>query len=784
MQKYSFLNLLVVVLIILGMDTTAQAAKVKSKPTGLEITPVTLERLDISWQAVDCATGYNIYRGTSKDLAPSDDNLIACTTKNFYSNRDLKPSTTYYYRIAPLLNDKQGQPSAVQCGTTKHKDLALISEGSKLIVEGDAFQITWDGDRGGEITDIKQYDGLNWVKINSSYPSNNFNTVPGYVISDINGNSFQLSRANGAAFERIKTTPDEIFFSVEASPRTEDGRISDWKIKQTFRVFKEGLLFCNLQMELPEGAPPSNVNYAGLGICLDESITSKKFKWGYFTRDLPKLFTWKSTSDQVADNCMYPYVAADWGLGDKSSFTNHVAFFIEEWKALGVGRKGTGKQKETAGCKFRKYDGAGMAYNWTLYQGSENYIQAPYKYSNRWGIGLGAMRKTFTANLSASRGNNLLGTRYCHVDPPRGHPADQSPDDWPWSVWTRWHNEVPQKVYPSDEEIDAAAKLGTNVFVLHQDWMRCGGSNTFPPADYTPQNPKELKRFIQRCHKNGIRVGLYMRAVEAYALYMPYFEQFCQYDFDGLYIDWCSPFAFDAPDRTGRPVNQACFKPSQTHFDTYEFFCYLKMLRKRVGDNGFMIGHSGPAPTILALSVFDTYLPGEWPEQKEHILDSPDMHIYHGMATCCGTTPIEYVSPKDKAVAYGAGLGTYLQNEKGVLWKILSSVPMEKAYLYNNLTENLQVVSSTNPDFYTSVYKIDRDLMLATTANLGQRGSTTLSFDMPTLGLVGKYSITEMCGKDPNSFATEKIGTTDDCVINVGPLDKFEIRGYKFNRIK
>ena len=123
-------------------------------------------------------------------------------------------------------------------------------------------------------------------------------------------------------------------------------------------------------------------------------------------------------------------------------------------------------------------------------------------------------------------------------------------------------------------------------------------------------------------------------------------------------------------------------------------------------------------------------------------------------------------------------------NKRGVLWQILRTIPVEKAYLYNNLTENLQVVSSTNPDFYTSVYKIDRDLMLATTANLGEKGSTTLSFDMPTLGLVGKYSITEMSGKDLDSFTTEKIGSTDDCVIDVGPLDKHEIRAYKFERIK
>lgn len=782
MQRHKFLSLLAVVIIILCMGSTARGAK--TSVTGLEVQPVTLSRLDLRWEAINNASAYNIYKSTSKEFTPSDKTLIARTKQDHYSNRELKPSTTYYYRIIPTFDNKQGRPSAVASGTTKHKDLALICRGSKLIIEGDAFEITWDGDKGGEIIEIKQYDGLNWVRINSDYPGNNFDTVPGYVIEDIEGSRFELSRAKGATFNRIKTTPDEIFFSVQANPQTELGKVSDWKIEQTFRVFKEGLLFCNFRLSLPEGAQPSNVNYARLGICLDEKLTSKKFKWGYFTRDLPKLITNKSAYDQVVDNCMYPYVAVDWGLGDKSSFTNHFAFFIEEWMALGARRKGTGKKKEASGCKFRKYDNAGMAYDWILYEGFEDYIEAPYKYRNQWGIGLGAMRKTSRLNLSASRGNNLIGTRFFYYNPPRGHPADQSPDDWPWYVWTRWHKEIPQKVYPSNDQIDAAAKLGTNVFVLHQDWMRCGGCNTFPPADYTPQNPKELRRVIERCHKHGMRVGLYMRAVEAYALYMPYFEQFCQYDFDGLYVDWCSPFAFDAPDRTGRSVNQGCFKATRTHFDAYAFFRYVKMLRKRVGENGFMIGHTGSAATILALSVFDSYLPGEYPEQKEHLLDSPDMHIYHGMATCCGTTPIEYTPPKDKAVAYGAGIGTYLQDERGVLWQILRTIPVEKAYLYNNLTENLQVVSSTNPDFYTTVYKIDRDLMLATTANLGEKGSTTLSFDMPTLGLVGKYSITEMSGKDLDSFTTEKIGTTDDCIINVGPLDKHEIRAYKFERIK
>jgi hypothetical protein len=108
---------------------------------------------------------------------------------------------------------------------------------------------------------------------------------------------------------------------------------------------------------------------------------------------------------------------------------------------------------------------------------------------------------------------------------------------------------------------------------------------------------------------------------------------------------------------------------------------------------------------------------------------------------------------------------------------------MEKAYLYNNLTENLQVVSSSNPDFHTSVYKIDRDLLLAVTANCGPPASTTLRLDMLVLGLVGEYEITELGGEDAGSFSRRPIGRTRDGVIEVKPLGQYAVRGYRLRRV-
>jgi hypothetical protein len=121
--------------------------------------------------------------------------------------------------------------------------------------------------------------------------------------------------------------------------------------------------------------------------------------------------------------------------------------------------------------------------------------------------------------------------------------------------------------------------------------------------------------------------------------------------------------------------------------------------------------------------------------------------------------------------------------EQGLLWQIWRSVPMERAHLYNNLTENLVVVSSTNPDFHSSIYKIDRNQILLVTANCGQRGETTLRLNMTTLGLTGEYQVTELGGKDAARFTSRSTGRTRDGVIQVGPLQQYEVRGYKLDRL-
>ena len=242
-------------LTVLAWQAPSHGASPPGTVAGLQVSPVTLSRLDLRWEPVPGAERYKVYRGMSQDFVPSDETWIACAAANSYPNRELSPSTTYWYRVAAVRGEQEGEASPAVAGTTRHKDLALVSQGTRHVVQGDAFQITWDQSRGGEITQIRQYDGLNWISLLSAPGPGHYDTVPRYAIQDRAGGIYYLSQSAESSWEPIKATPDEIAFVFRSSPRTDEGKISPWTIRQTYRVFKEGVLFCDLEISRVGVAP-------------------------------------------------------------------------------------------------------------------------------------------------------------------------------------------------------------------------------------------------------------------------------------------------------------------------------------------------------------------------------------------------------------------------------------------------------------------------------------------------------------------------------------------------
>ena len=731
---------------------------------------VTGDRIDLSWERVPGCSTYAV----SRAVAHGSMEPLAVTKETSFSDRELIPATQYRYAVSAMAANGSVIARMETACHTRPAGLFVTTEGARLTVHGDAFEITWDGDAGGEIAEIRQYDGSSWFRVNAEIAA----TVPGFVLTDEAGKEWALRRERGLRFRMEKETPQEVRFSASATA-------AGIRVGMRYIIFREGILFCELSMpesELSEGRTQgvdSEANKAlldkvsgRLALHLDSGILDQKFAWGYIPRHGGAAQVSKKQTDRVLDEKqMLPIFMADYGRRAEGGFTNHIEFFIED------------TPPEGASTWFGEDGQGGFKLEWSFAgRNLRDVYFVPWDmgfFRTRWGLCLGAARKGRAGRALPSRRNNLIGARVCHVGIPQGVGPEMQ-ERWPYNVPPADQIRAQYRGLPADEEVEAAHQQGANVMVLHQGWMRSGGSNCEPPADYIPRDPADLRRFVESCHLRNIRVGLYMRGVENHALFQPYFEQFLKRDFDGLYVDWSSPCC------TGF---QGC---SELHFSAFNYFLFTRALRERVGEEGFLIAHSGAIPTMLAFAVFDAYLPGEFRTQKENLHNSPGEALHYGFASCIGTHPIPRFD-LPQALALYAGLGFHphyirqcgqgkMDNPMESLWHMWGSVPIEGAVCYNGLTENLQVVRSSNRDFLCVLYKVNPGLLLLVAANLGERAGTALKVDMPALGLLGRYRVEELSAGKEGRVEQRECGMTPEGVIEAEAFDRYEYRGYRLER--
>ncbi|NLW87311.1 MAG: fibronectin type III domain-containing protein [Planctomycetes bacterium] len=738
-----------------------------SPPDSLQAVPVAGDRIDLAWPAVEAACLYRVHRNDGVSSR-----LVAETASLRHVDRELKPASGYRYTVKAVDSSGRCIKTWEAACYTPDAGLSLTSEGSLLTVHGDAFEVQWDGDAGGEIVSIRQYDGDSWFRVNSDSSP----TVPAFILTDAAGKDCPVHRQRGVKFAVEKQTQDEVCFSCSTT-------VAGVCIETRYTVFSEGVLFCELSMpksELSAGRTQgvdSEANRALLdtisgrmSLRLDRGLLGHKFAWGHYSRQSTVASVWHDVSEHVTDDAqMMPLAMVDYGRKADGGFTNHIEFFIEDTPRAGAstwfGADGEG------GFKF-EWSFAGKALRDTYF--------LPWDmgfFRTRWGLCLGASRKGRAGRALPGRRNNLTGARVFHAPLPYG--VDQEArKHWPFNVPPMNLVRTAYSGLPSDENIEEARKQGVNVIILHAGWMRCAGSNADPPADYAPRDPADMERFVASCHSRNIRIGLYMRGVEKYALYQPYFEKYLKRDYDGLYVDWNSPYVLG---------HQGCM---DLHFSAYSHFLFIRALRQRVGEHGFLIAHSGALPTMLAFATFDAYLPGEFHIQKNRLLNTPDEALYHGFASCMGTNPIPRFD-LPQAIAFYAGLGfcphfwwraDYTEKTplRG-LWRILSSVPVEQAVVYNPRTENLRVIHCSNRHFLVTLYKVSSELLLLIAANIGPPDSAVIALDMPALGLCGSYGVDELTADAADGLHSRQVEMSPAGAIQANAFGQYEYRGYRIH---
>jgi len=568
-------------------------------------------------------------------------------------------------------------------------------------------------------------------------------TLPCLALRDAD-NTYRLSNDADAELVQVEAAPDVVRCAVKGRPRADDGTPSPWEVTLTYEVYPEGAVFIDLDCELSEG--DFVLSNAAVSFAASEAIR----KAPRYRDDNVCIETGGFRSARVA-----------YGLNPALSYTNEVEAIVEH------------KTPIAGACDYRKENGR---VTWVL-GGGDSELSAPFRYHNRFALGLGRA-------VTGKPRSNVVGQRVYH-----------------WVNWLDLDN-----WYPKPWQIDAMVANRATMLVLHHEWMLQRGSNGNPHADYSVvRNHDHMVRMIDYAHAKGLRVGLYMRGVEMYALKTDFFPKYCKRNWDGIYVDWHGPHAVSYHDHRYEPETQlgdAHFSEDGTHVPARDYFFFTRALRDVVGPEGFLIGHQGSFNAgVFANLCFDAYLPGETGADR-HMFADRDEAVFKGMLGGGVCMPWLLDLPRfrnPEGAAKMAAWGFYPHIVMGIkarhtkelvfpcdpndelyrfilpYWRVLAHVDAEQATVYNIPSVNQAAVVSSSPDVQSTVYKAG-EALLVIAANLGEQpAEAALELNPALLGIEGEYDVARI---DPATGEAQPHGHTTGA-LTTPKLAQWGLVGFK-----
>jgi|GEM_PF-701559 len=613
--------------------------------------------------------------------------------------------------------------------------LTVRRSGNIIHVETGSSTFEWDMRRGGQLVrcDLKSPGG--------SHPMLGGDEPAPNLTMEVNGR--RVSLADVPAEFTVLHKGDQSFIFTTRS------RVAGvFTVEQRYDVFREGVMFCEFGISLDKGRKVK-VRNAAMGFTLDVA-GARNMRGNYINRDpylkqdvtcvhvLATMMISRDRNEKIDIEHLVPVYGLDLGWDDSRYFSNKFEMVLEDSTSFGGAM--LAPTRTVAGPRGKQWE-----LKWVLSSGSEQVIKAPFLYRNKWGLFCGSARSEAGKHAEPTRRNNVMGARVCHVMYP--YVRDVSPAaNWPWcSVPIRqtFYQDVQlAKENPSLKRIDEAAREGANLLVLHQFWMNNGGSNGEPMADYKVADPRWFKAVIDRAHRHGMRVCVYMRGIEHYSLYMDFFEKYLKKDHDGLYVDWASPFGI------------GYVKTSTKHFPMYNWFMFARALRARVGEGGFLIGHSA-LQTAVSYATFDATLTGEFSVLHTGLLAEPEVSASYSGLGCAavhimaGNSPDRamFSSQRAAALSVGLGYGNHPFMEPGKpfgkccayikpYWNLMRALGAAPVRLFSPAIGTGKPLSWDNNALHPIAYQAADGTTLVLIANLGEKtvdGSTTV--DLAGLGL-------------------------------------------------
>lgn len=593
--------------------------------------------------------------------------------------------------------------------------LKLSKNGKKITVETGTGKITWDAERGGEIVGFACKNEKETHKlVDGKEPVCDIKFI-------IDGQSYKLSDTHSKLTVESEDN-DRVVIKNEAM--IAKGLI---KITQTYEVHKEGAVFCEQIFDVDE-KKSFVLSEISMNTFLDISGV-KTARWGYFTREpwykrdystthvFYGMDFYKRPDEISCQRELWPLASIDLGWENTKFFSNKIEFVLDEWTSFNdAARQYTMSYGGKQGNKW--------TLQWYIFHGTQMNVSEPVRYRNKWGMIFLTSRTQSGKNVDPAYRNNVLGCRVAHCM----YPYAQIGKDWPWVLMPikQVACQKPQlfKGNPDIKRVDEAADLGANVMIIHQFWMRNPGTNCEPPADYVVKDPEWFKAFVDRCHQRGMRVLTYIRGCEQYQMYQTWFEDYMKKDWDGFYPDWNSPHAMGFT------------KTSLIHWSSYGYFMYLKAIRKRIGEYGAIIGHTG-FPFALSQSCLDVALCGELSIRHDELLELPESTAYYSCLDCSGAHLISgnlkdramFSGKKASAICTAFGMTGHpvlepnVPFEKAVayikpLWDAMLSVPGNYIKLHNPAYCPTEAVHCEEYWLFPSLWQSDQGKCLLLVTNL------------------------------------------------------------------
>ena len=241
---------------------------------------------------------------------------------------------------------------------------------------------------------------------------------------------------------------------------------------------------------------------------------------------------------------------------------------------------------------------------------------------------------------------------------------NQIRNQWGWAIkpahteriqppWKMYHYFDNYERYPSAETIAAVIASKCDVFIMHENW-RMDTQN-----DGVPFDAEAFEKLRDALHAANIRLAVYIRGTEESVVMrqVSWFKHLLKYNYDGLYMDYGSPYGHSMP-----PTELYC--GGRIPFRRY--YHVMRTLRNQIGPDGIFYSHTGPSFSALTMGFMSGYVSGEG-ERGLLIRGRKEYDYYsmsaQGVGTLWSAAFPEYASPE--IVPYIASSGQYPHNNLG-----------------------------------------------------------------------------------------------------------------------